>query len=164
MFNYSKRRSPSPLPLTLAEVIRREPRVADLISRAHEVGRCPKNRDCVCGNGLFQTRFKGLIGSLVGGHRQPDEVVNCYLSFNIEEPKSPSSWGVELVLQQREVALISQASKNRPLADQVLDSSEVYELVHRMVWDLMPDCRNCGCLPLPAPEDFAPSGARYVTM
>ena len=165
MFNCTKNSKPSPdSKLTLDEIIRREPRVRDLISRAHEVGRCPKNPDCVCGNGLFQTHFKGWVGSLVGSDRQPDEVVKFYLSFAMTEDSKGPNWGVQLVYQQMEVALIAEAAKTRPQADTVLDSSEAYELVERVVWDRMPDCLNCGCLPPPAPEDFAPSGARYVAM
>ena len=166
MCDYNKTSKPSPdSKLTLAEVIRREPSVTDIIRQADVVRHWLEDEKLVCGNGLFQVYFKDWIASVVGWRREPDEVVDYYRHVGMaNDLRTPSNWGVEAAIHGREAKEISQAAKTRAQADPVLDSGEAYELVHEAVYSRMPDCRKCGCLPQPAPEAFEPSGARYVAM
>ena len=108
MSNYTKRPSRSPLRLTLADVIRREPRVVDIIRQADMVRPWVADDKLVCGEGLFQAYFKDWIASVVGWRREPDEVFDYYRNVAMTEgPRTLSNWGVAVLVHGREADEIS---------------------------------------------------------
>jgi hypothetical protein len=59
-------------------------------------------------------------------------------------------YGGKESIREEVYALVGDHVVDDPNLDQRLATSEAYDTVYRTLYDMLPDCRNCCCLNLPA--------------